>query len=139
MPTLRAKTQRVYHRLTDEQPFEVFGAAFALLVGVPLILKGAQPDSIQDVLPDILVRLWAINLTFGAALTLFGLGKPSQMAEKFGLSLLSSACLVYAIILTYVAWPQGAVAAAIILAFSCAAWARRSSLSRVTTIREDAP
>lgn len=118
-------------RLLDEQPFETFGALMFGLVGIPLVLNGAEPNTISTVLPDPLVRLWAINLVVGSLLVLVGLGRGWQGVEKSGLSLLASACVAYAIVILYVAGTTAAFAAAILVAFGAACWRRRGAIQRV--------
>lgn len=124
------------HRLSDAHPFEVFIPFLCLLAGLPLVFRGPGPGTIEEALPQFLVSLWGIELAMGGALTLGGVLAGSWLVERFGLSLLSAAGVVYAIVLIASAWPVAVVPAAIVLGFgvTCFAvilWRRTHAIVRV--------
>lgn len=126
---------RFLRRYTDQQPFEVYMATLCVIVGVPLILNGAAPETIEETLPPFLVHLWGLELGAGATLTLFGLGAENDRLERGGLLLLAAASLSYGLILLAFTWPNGRVAAALIIGFGLACMARRSAMRRTVTLR----
>lgn len=137
MPTLRAKSRRAWRRMTDEQPFEVFGAGLCFATGIPLILDGPGPGTINDTLPLFLVALWGVELCLGGFLTLVGLGTGKARVERAGLSFLAASCILYAVVLVWAAWPQALVSGGIILGFGLACLARRKSMKRTLVVLLD--
>ena len=123
-------------RLSDAHPFEVFIPFLCVLAGVPLLFSGPAPGTIEESLPEFLVTLWGIELALGGALTLTGLGVGSRPMEKFGLSLLAAAAIVYALVLLATSWPVAIVSAAIVAGFgiTCVAvirWWRTHEVVRI--------
>lgn len=125
---------RRLRRFTDREPFEVYISALCVIFGIPLVLRGAGPNTIEETLPDVLVALWGIELVLGGILTLTGLGIENARLERAGLTFLAAAALVYGTVLLFVAWPAGAIAAAVTIGFGLACLARRSSMRRTITL-----
>lgn len=135
MPTLRAKARRVRRRLTDEQPFEVYLSIMCVFAGVWLVLGGAEPAALDEVYPSWLVRVLGAELALGGAVTVWGLGRPQDTAERFGLSCLAAACIVYSFALGIGLGADGVVPGAIVFGLGLACLARRGSVRRVITQR----
>ena len=51
-------------------PHQVFLAAFMVLVGIPVLVGGPQPNSLAASLPTWLLYVWAATLVFGGLLVL---------------------------------------------------------------------
>ena len=49
-------------------PHQVFLAGLCTLTGLPVVVGGAQPDSLTSAMPHTLVWLWAASLTAGGAI-----------------------------------------------------------------------
>lgn len=124
----------------QEHPFELFFAFFTIMVGFPLVVAGASPQSVQALLPEALVRLWGAEILFGGLLTMAGLIWPHSQTERFGCTLLSAGCTVYGLVLLLVVGLQGAVAGSLILGFGLASGVRAYAINKVETVHtEDLP
>lgn len=127
-------TFRQLRHSVDLQPFEIFLALLCMLSGLPLLLNGPGPGTIESHLPPILVNIWAVELVLGGFLTLLGLAFHT-LIEKVGLQFLCAATLVYAIIIARAAWPDSIVTTGILLGFSLACMARIRGMDRTITFR----
>ena len=116
-------------------PFEMFLGGLCVTSGVPFLLAVTpQPGSLESLLPSWLVFVWGVELVAGGALTVVGVARDIRSAERFGMTLLGPAAIVYAIAVAATAGPTGIVAVAVILAFGCACVIRLVVLSTVRGI-----
>ncbi len=121
-------------------PFELFVASLTFMVGVPLLLSGYAPASIQAALGDDVARVWGTTLVIGGLFTTLGLRRTEKFGkyeiERAGLALLATTTVIYTIVILDVLGPPGGVAAATNLAFALACVVRyyllglRSAVSR---------
>lgn len=85
-------------------PFELYWLIAVCLVGVLYVIGLPPPNSVQQLLPDWAVHLWAANLAIGGIVALFG-GFWRQRLEKglglyqFGWGLIGVGTLVYGLAL----------------------------------------
>lgn len=84
-----------------DQPFEVLIGYLCITAGIPLLLGGASatPNSIDDLLPPLLVTGWALALLVGGLLTATGKTVGWYRFERAGLALLAGGTVVYGIAL----------------------------------------
>lgn len=103
--------------------FEVFTAALCLVSGLPTLLAGPTPTSLEALLPPVLVRVWGGELVIGGALIVAGVLTNRHRLERAGLVQLGPASLAYGIALLVALKLAAAVAAGltVALALTCAA------------------
>lgn len=94
-------------------PFELFWLIAICIIGILYVIGYPPPSSVNRLLPDWAVRLWAANLTVGGLCSLFG-GLNRRRLEtglafyQFGWGLTGVATLVYGIALVVLFPKQGA-------------------------------
>jgi hypothetical protein len=127
--------KRIPYRILNNS-FELMVASVGLLAGFPLLLGPPYPGIIDNLLPTWLVALWSIQLVSGCLLVLLGLFKGSPKEERFGLSVLSPASLVYAVAVIFVLGQEGILAAIPYVLFSAACTLRWYILGVSLCVRE---
>lgn len=130
---------------TGRHPFQIYILSLCILSGALLLLNRQEPSAIQQLLPQWMRVVWAVMLTFGAALALFGSYWPGGKAgaansltvERIGLSIVGAAAIVYGFAIIVVASLPGMVAAAITLGFGLSCLRRARDIGRIirTAIR----
>lgn len=110
-------------------PWELLIAGLCLLSGLPLALGAPSPNSINQALPELLVRVWGATLASSGAAVTSGLVLPyirphlatvGLRVERGGLALLAAAASVFSIAIIVAAGWRGALPAATYLMFAAA-------------------
>lgn len=107
---------------SKRNPFEAFLLVACLASGIVTMIGRQPPSSISKVLPEWAQIVWAIFITFGAAIALAGLvWKPSKkgtgpVLEQVGLAAVGNGSGFYAIAVLFVAPQAGAFAASLSIA-----------------------
>jgi hypothetical protein len=114
----------------QERDFEIFTALLCFVAGIPLLITNDyRSGAIEETLPFVLVKLWAIVLTVAPVLIFLGIVKSVRIKtypkkavwlriEALGLTGLAYVGYVYALSIISTAGREGVVAAAIVLVFS---------------------
>lgn len=100
-------------------PHQVLVAALLVVSGLPILLGGPQPGSINETLPGPLVYLWASAIVAGGAMVVAAaiVGPLAALyLELIADPPLSLMCLVYASAVWTVAGLRGAVPVALVMA-----------------------
>lgn len=114
-------------------PHQVFVAALLVVSGIPILLGGPRPGSINETLPAPLVYLWAVVIVAGGAMVVAAalVGPLAALyLELVADPPLSVMCLVYAAAVLTVVGMRGAVAVALVVAASIAFAVRASQVWR---------
>lgn len=117
-------------------PFEVLVAAACVLSGLPHLIRGSAPGSLDRALPHGFVRLWGVELVVGGLLILVGLVTRRMRVERAGLHLLGLAALAYAVALAAATRSSGSVAAGLTAATGLAALARATVLTAAIRVSD---
>lgn len=99
--------ERILYRLpvaAIEYPFEVLMSAMCAIVGAPLTAGVVRSQSMTDLLPDPIPRIWGVMLLLGALTILLGLWRRAYgTLVAAGLRLLACSCAAYGIAVGMVA------------------------------------
>lgn len=117
-------------------PFEVLALAVAFLMGAPVLLGFARPESMVFLLPAVAYYAWSTALVLGAATIVWGLRRLQPPTLASGLQLVGGCFGVYALAVIAKAGAErgwAAAAAFIILFVLCAA--RSLHFRRTTDIQ----
>lgn len=117
-------------------PYEVLAITVGFLMGIPVLLGFARPESLVLLLPPLAYYVWSSLLVLGAGTVLWGLRKLNPPALASGLQLLGGCFGVYSLAVIKVAgFERGwAVSVAFFLLFILA-WARALHFRRTTDIQ----
>lgn len=143
MPSHRGRASTVSRLLNATpapllgNPFELFVGALCIISGLPSLIVGPPPTSLQALLPSAVTRLWGAELVIGGALIVIGVLTRRHRIERAGLFQLGPAAIAYGLAVAFVAGTGGAVAAAILLAFGLACLARGAVLWAADRMREE--
>lgn len=98
-------TQRLIPRVLPKpasrypaDPRAVFILGLCVVVGLPLLFIGAEPGSLQALMPRWFIAGWGFFLVFGAGGSLWGMSKQTAngiLAEQVGSVAVGGASLVY--------------------------------------------
>lgn len=118
-------------------PHQVFMAALLMVSGLPILLGGPRPGSINASLPTPLLMLWAGVLTLGGALVVLAAIVPPLAAlflELIADPPLAVMCLVYAASVLMVAGSRGLVPVALVTGLALAFAIRAIQVMRTLTL-----
>ncbi len=127
MPTVYEQLHPVPAR---RHPHQVLIALLLLLSGLPVLLGGTQPGSLNDALPTLLVYVWAGGLTVGGALVVLAAFITNPLRALY-LELIADLplcllCSAYAVAVIAAAGTRGLAAAGIVagtaIAFAVRFW-----------------
>ena len=136
----RIRCQRRFRRtldgMTARHPFELFMLVVCLFAGIPTIADGPPaPQSIEALLPQLLVLGWGISLSVGAFIALLGIflfgAATGIILEQVGLVMVGTACVFYGIAIWIVIGVTGAVSGGIVFGFGCACLWRWRQLQKL--------
>lgn len=112
-------------------PRAVFILALCVVSGLPLIILGADPATLQALLPRWGVTLWGLALVGGAVTTLVGMSLQSingVIAEQIGSVTTGVATMVYGTAISFMGGLEAAVPAAIVFGFGLSSFWRWGQL-----------
>lgn len=117
-------------------PFEVLATTVGLLMGGPVLLGLARPESIVYLLPAAAYYSWSAALVIGAAIVAAGLKKTRPLVLASGLQLLGGNFCVYAVAVVKVAgWEHAWVAFTAFIVLWILSWARSFHWRRIVDIQ----
>lgn len=115
-------------------PYQVFLAAFMILVGIPILWGGPQPNSLGALLPDWLVYVWATTIVLSGGLILLAAMVRSNLnalyLEGAAHLPLAISCAAYAVAVIGVAGGSGLAAATMVAGMTVAALFRTRQVFR---------
>lgn len=131
---IRTALRRAVHSLVL-QSIEAFIALLCVMVGFPLLLapERMSPQSVEALLPPILVIVWAAGLAVGGMVTLAAIVADNYRIERIGIAILWGTVTVHAIALTAVL-PHGFFAMMTYIFFALTLMARYWVVGRLIKI-----
>jgi hypothetical protein len=118
-------------------PFEVLIGALCVFSGLPSLLNGPRPTSIEALLPPGVARVWGAELVIGGLLIVVGVLTRRHRIERAGLFQLGPAAIAYGLAIMFVLGWSGAVAGAVLAAFGTACLARGLVLAAADKMRAE--
>lgn len=112
-------------------PRAIFILALLILIGLPLIIVGARPDSVAALLPRWGAALWGFALVGGSITTLYGMSKQTVdgvITEQIGSVATGVASLIYAVCIGFIGGETALVAAAYATGFGLSCFWRWGQL-----------
>ena len=122
--SLRSWAQRALPEVVITSPFEFFLSAAMIIVGLSLVLLGAEPHSLEIFMPQWFVYGWGAAVTIGGFATCYGLIKRSPITEAFGLRLLAMATFAYSACVFVVLHAGGVATGLLMFALACSFYFR---------------
>jgi hypothetical protein len=123
------------HDLGRRHPFEVAMLVAAVAVGASRVLSEPTSGSLERALSPFLISAWYLLLTLGSVIALTGIywREPGGglLIERAGLTMLTSAGLVYGVAITATAGWRGLAAAMFVFGFSVASLIRALDIGRI--------
>lgn len=104
-------------------PRALFVLVLCVVSGLPLLAGVTEPGSIEETLPAWAILLWALGLTGGAVMTLFGMSKQTAdgvIAEQIGSVTVGVSTLFYGSVILLTAGWSAALPAGIIFCWGAA-------------------
>lgn len=115
-------------------PYQVFVSVLLVLGGLPILGGGPRPGSINEVLPPLLVYVWAVVIVAGGALLVAAALVTSPVTalylERIAHSPIALMCAVYAGSLMSLVGLRAAFSAGIVAGIAVAAVVRAVQVSR---------
>ena len=118
------------HARGEPNPFEVALCAMCVLGGLPILINGPTPGSVQEALPELWVHLWGLLLVVSGGLVGGGHAMRRLGLEKLGLWPLFYGALVYAGVLLQRSPRTGFLLGLLLLGISAAALLRAAQVAR---------
>jgi hypothetical protein len=119
-------------------PRAVFILTLCIVTGLPLILGQIQPGSFQELIPNIIIRLWGLSLVLGCIITLLGMSKNDKLwgvlTEQIGSVAVASTSLFYATAVLIVAGKDGITAAGFIIGWALSCFYRYWQLEHIVRV-----
>lgn len=115
-------------------PRAVYVLGLATVAGVVLLFTGAEPGSIEALLPKWGVALWAMALVGGSVLTLIGMSRQTVdgvITEQVGSVATGVACVMYASAMILVGGMHALLPASFVLGFGAACFVRWGQLQKL--------
>ena len=122
--SLRSWVRRSLPEAVITSPFEFFLSAAMIIVGLSLVLLGAEPHSLEIFMPQWFVYGWGATVTVGGFATCYGLIKRSPITEAFGLRLLSLSTFAYSACVFIVLHAGGVATGLLMFALACSYYFR---------------
>lgn len=115
-------------------PYQVWAAGLLVVGGLPTLLGGPRPGSIDEYLPSLLVYMWAGVIVACGTLIVAAAVVQSELTslywERAAHRPLAVMCAVYSGCAIALAGLRGAFAAGIVLGVALAAWFRSRQVAR---------
>jgi len=120
-----------------EYPFEAFAAVYGTLAGLLVVATGeGVPESVSDVLPALVIRLWGVTVLVAGLTLALGMRRLWRLALPVGLRLLGGTLGIFVAVSLGTADDWTIIPGAALLAFlAILALARSLFLRAATEIR----